>query len=574
MPSFFEKNLYVLQQRYPQAARILQQIAHYPPAPCEPSSSGVPNIPQPAEQIVLLGVGYDDLLLRLWNTLQPRHFVIIEKEFHTLYHIFHQFDLTSLLTDHHVFWVFAASRHELEPQIEYVKTSLAAHGFQLVKNPSIPPQDQPYYAMIHQELKRIIERESFHLKARLSRGPMIQRNLITNLPLLVHSYSLDTVINLFPNIPAIITAAGPSLDHNVHELKNASSKALILSVDTAVRTLHNHGIEPHIVVTSDPSPENAKHLQDIKIPSHTAFAFSADTYYTIPKQYAHLPHRIGILDNSSRLSYWVREHGGYHTLMERPLHVAETAIRLALLMGCNPILFTGLDLALTHSQGKTHSQGSALSSSIQSLTEKEAIITSPEGHSVKHAITHVQDYQGNPIPTLYSFKVYLERLHSLIEETPHIDWIDATEGGAKIEGTRSATLHEVLDSLPTKNEFFMQRLENLTPHSNLFLKKMIYDVQEGVSELQKLQEKIARIVYHEFNEQKARNLWEDFLGKKAIRAFLDHAVFSFQLEPPIERIAQHQRKDFLITRLTKVHEILQMFFPLWQQGLQELSDHA
>ena len=43
------------------------------------------------------------------------------------------------------------------------------------------------------------------------------------------------------DVPAIIVAAGPSLNKNVQELKQAKGKALILVVDAALRAVVNTG---------------------------------------------------------------------------------------------------------------------------------------------------------------------------------------------------------------------------------------------------------------------------------------------------------------------------------------------
>lgn len=53
------------------------------------------------------------------------------------------------------------------------------------------------------------------------------------------------------DVPAIIVAAGPSLNKNVQELKRAKGKALILVVDAALRAVVNAGITPDLGITID-----------------------------------------------------------------------------------------------------------------------------------------------------------------------------------------------------------------------------------------------------------------------------------------------------------------------------------
>ena len=87
-------------------------------------------------------------------------------------------------------------------------------------------------------------------------GRNMTKNAANNLLDCVKQYSVYNLKEEFDKldkskIPAIIVAAGPSLDKNINDLKKAKGKAFIIAVDTALKPLANAGILPDIAVTVD-----------------------------------------------------------------------------------------------------------------------------------------------------------------------------------------------------------------------------------------------------------------------------------------------------------------------------------
>jgi len=66
---------------------------------------------------------------------------------------------------------------------------------------------------------------------------------------------LKYLINTIPyrNMPFILVAAGPSLDKNLHLLKNYQDKSIIVCNDVILFGLYQEGIKPDFVVLIDPS---------------------------------------------------------------------------------------------------------------------------------------------------------------------------------------------------------------------------------------------------------------------------------------------------------------------------------
>ena len=105
--------------------------------------------------------------------------------------------------------------------------------------------------------------------------------------------------------------------------------------------------------------------------------------------------------------------------------VATTGLDLAIKMGCNPIVFVGQDLAFT--DNKTHSSAT-FSKEISSI----------------HNLREIDDIYGDTIYTSKNLYIYLRWIQKRIAEEKGIEFIDATEGGAKIKGTKVMRLEQVV----------------------------------------------------------------------------------------------------------------------------------
>lgn len=55
----------------------------------------------------------------------------------------------------------------------------------------------------------------------------------------------------FEGMPAILIAAGPSLDNNIEKLKQIKDSVFIMAVDTALNTVLKHDIIPDMTISVD-----------------------------------------------------------------------------------------------------------------------------------------------------------------------------------------------------------------------------------------------------------------------------------------------------------------------------------
>lgn len=282
----------------------------------------------------------------------------------------------------------------------------------------------------------------FDLMIRSGRG--IQENLWRNLPAIARSAGIEQTRGAWRGKPAIVVAAGPSLDKNVDQLAHASESCLIIVVDTALRTILSRGISPHMVVSTDASELNLKHFEDLTPPKETILAFDPELYWAIPSRwsgnllYANL--------EKSAYTRWIERVCGPYGYMAKGISVGHTAFYLAREMGADPIILVGLDLAFDAAGGKTHASDAALHRAYAPIPSGARQVDLSERHAsgpMQESVVWVPGALGGQVPTSHVMALYLRQFAEDARQTT-ARVIDATEGGAYIDGTEIHPLDDAL----------------------------------------------------------------------------------------------------------------------------------
>lgn len=230
------------------------------------------------------------------------------------------------------------------------------------------------------------------------------------------------------DIPAIIVSAGPSLDKNVHLLKEAKGKAFIIAVDASIRTVMQAGVQPDLLCSVDPnSPERFFSGLDLK---DVCWACNQWTNMNLLDTYAeHILYFGSFGDTWNDI---LKQNLGYEfPNVVSGGSVSTEAFMIALQMGFKNIVLIGQDLAFTG--GVSHTKGIE-----DALGDNDSYIKSRQ-------IVEVEDINGERLQTDYQmwfYKQWFEKVIRIYKDKIYV--IDATEGGARIEGAEIKSLEEVI----------------------------------------------------------------------------------------------------------------------------------
>jgi hypothetical protein len=165
---------------------------------------------------------------------------------------------------------------------------------------------------------------------------------------------VDLLTDIFQGRPAIVVAAGPSLDRNVHDLAPVLDRAVVIACDTAARPLINLGVEPDFIVATDGSRANAAHLSSL--PSSRSWLVAEGGLH--PSAFVHSDGRTFFFRVANHEPWpWLRGVGLDCGVLGTWGSVATSAFSLALSLGCSPIVFAGADFAFT--DGRPYCRGTS-----------------------------------------------------------------------------------------------------------------------------------------------------------------------------------------------------------------------
>jgi hypothetical protein len=219
------------------------------------------------------------------------------------------------------------------------------NGFTLLVDPALERNLQPSVVEALRIIKRLLFGARANAAAQKEFAPRYLLNTLRNLPALLAGQDVRALTDRYRGVPAVVAAAGPSLDGIIAELGAVKGRALLVAVDTALRPLLVHGVAPHLVVGLDPSDLNARHYH--------LLADCPDTW---------LVAESGLDRSATRefdgRTYWYRvaRHHPWPFYNEVGIEVGylevwgsvlTAAFQTAVLAGCDPIVFVGADLAFT-----------------------------------------------------------------------------------------------------------------------------------------------------------------------------------------------------------------------------------
>jgi hypothetical protein len=308
-------------------------------------------------------------------------------------------------------------------------------------------------------------------------------NFVSNIPHMLRSCEAQDLNNKFYNKPVIIVSAGPSLNKNVRMLKEARGKAVIICVGTALKVLLKEGIYPDIIATLDGSIKNHYHFENLdykKIP----LLYFPIAYPEILNNHegvkiltiSSLPYLGETLFNLLKDIKYLKAGGS----------IAHLAFSFAREIGANPIVFVGQDLAYgekmqTHAKGTSFDEGKILHKS--KLYKENQLL--------------IEDINGNEVLTDQVFYAFLRWFESEIEnDITSTIYIDATEGGAKIKGTKIMTLKETIEEY-MRNEIDIAKVlfgneSKQLIGDKVYVKKIITELKDIVNGLNILENEFDR----------------------------------------------------------------------------------
>lgn len=348
----------------------------------------------------------------------------------------HHFDITELL-EHPSFVIYLPGHHK-ETYYAMMSEKIAD-----INKANLYLAVTPFYALeqdFYEACNSMRDYLAADANTRIKMGEHDALNFLRTLKGLSTNSSLFHLKETFQDtdIPAIIVAAGPSLQKNAELLREVYDKALIIAVDRAVPTLAGLNIKPHMTATVDA----------VKAPVFLESDFVKDLpvlFYAMGNratQDAHEGHLIyfGVggtfygIDGLDELLMPYGNVGG---------SVATAIFTCLEQIGFQNIILIGQDLAYD-AEFHTHADGS---------------VRNPEWHDLEE----VDGIDGGKVMSRFDWVNFIRFYEQEIIAHPEVNVVDATEGGAFIRGSKVMTFREAIDIYCVNTCNVATRLQSLPP---------------------------------------------------------------------------------------------------------------
>lgn len=235
--------------------------------------------------------------------------------------------------------------------------------------------------------------------------------------------NVDFIKEDFVGKDLYIVAAGPSLDNNFMQLKKVGNEGIILATGTVYKKLLNNGIKPDYIIIIDANESVYSQTEGV-MESDIPLLYLSTVYHKVPKNYKGIRYMI-CQEGYGKAESFAKGNG--YNLYKTGGSVSTTALEIGIQFGCKRVIFLGLDLAYTNKMDHA---------------SDTAYVNSTENDDLRY----VEDIHGNLVGTSKNLDIYRKWIERRIKEVEgiEIEFIDATEGGAKIEGMKIVEVKKLL----------------------------------------------------------------------------------------------------------------------------------
>jgi len=396
---------------------------------------------------VIIGIGCGHLLKAILSKKEKKHIVVVvEPCFELLNTALNNYDFSEWLKESGL--VLVSDLIGARQAIQFIDANTIIEKWLLTVEAYTTIKISIYKDFV-EEVQNTINQIQCGTGTIMAAGKEIALNDIKNVPNVIGFPGGSSLFDKFKGKPAILVNTGPSLTKNIHILKKIyeEKSALILAVGQALRVLLSYDIVPDLITTVDYGKVNITHfngLMESQVPLVALNRTHAELLdkWQGPKFIISTPYHEAYEGTSAS----ILKDKGY---LDQGGSVSHFLFSLANKMGCNPIVLTGQDLALT--DGKSHivnadSQGDVRIDSDGIIQWKVEDKRSPELDGKEHQMgfaTYVDGYFGEKVLTNIGLKSFITSFVHMIKAMPEVEVIDATQGGARIEGAKQMSLKKV-----------------------------------------------------------------------------------------------------------------------------------
>jgi hypothetical protein len=489
-----------LELRYPQLLFLLSTCQASPLSSSHIDASEricnfAQNVKVNRSELILL-IGLDDpgyfLSLTEWLKNHPQsHFLVFEEKLEAIAAFLQQPEAQDVLQHPQIHLRYILEHADL---IQGLKEAVKEYPAERVWIEVTPSYEKKY---CRDELSLTIFRHATIASALFNEDVyyhLLFRNLLSNFNRLHECFYADALKGSFKNIPAIVCGAGPSLSAHIPYLKELGSKALLIGGGSTLAALSSQGVHPHIGLALDPNPEEYDRLKanyDFEVPILFGSRVAASIFRTLNSPLGYMrTFSGGFAEQALEEKMGLDEESFFQGVSQEGLSVTVMCVAVAIRLGCNPIILSGVDLAYTG--GKRYADGVVQDASIQ-LDELHKETKTSERLLLR------ENRHGDPVYTTVKWIMEAQAIEDFIHLHPEVKVYDSIETGLGFKSCEYRALpeliqQELLQEYDLKG-YVHQRISSL-PHFREKKEQVALFVQELKASVERSLEIVCTLLKH------------------------------------------------------------------------------
>lgn len=446
----FEQNLIYLKEMYPNLLNAVLNDTMDASYEVVPSANGMPNLkiqtgetvnylhskydPEAeaekwvanlsnngtlTDQVLLFGIGMGYFLEALLGSQEVKRITVLEPDVQAFNVLLRQRNLQTILSDDKI-KLMAVGDHELIlAELAETITKTMTGELSIIAPPVYQRLHLDKLKWLREKVQESVINDLSNLQTYEKFQKTWLENILRNIPSTVKYPSVLSLKDVLKGGNVVIVGSGPSLEIDVHYLKELKKKCFIIAAGSSIQALQHFEIDPDLVVTMDGGRANSLVFRKVDS-TRSPLVFITQTYFEVLETYHNdLAFATFVEDPVSEYLYRDHEVPRFRATAS----VTGTALQLADYMGAKQIIMLGQDLS--YPEDKFYSSG------VRHLSE------ATKSNVLKGATDWVDNVHGGknrstPVMTLTRKNIEMN-IKAL--ELKGIRVINSSRGGAVIEGT-------------------------------------------------------------------------------------------------------------------------------------------
>ena len=390
--------------------------------------------------VMLMGFGLGYAAQNLAENTDITRIDIVEPDKNIFYIALKTRDLSKLLNDKRVSLFVAMTPDEIGDVWATLIDWTTIGEFCVVDHPPTLVRFREYVERLLEKIRYLCNKSKGNLITLMYSGFEYHSHNFENLGKAFELPGVQRLFGKFVGVPAVLVAAGPSLDKNMDLLHKIKGKFPIVAVDTALRQLVTNGIKPDIVCAADSSYENSLDFVGVEDEKDVILAVEPMTH----------PDIFNVFNGQKMLMTFGGGLFPVYSEFREPVgtlvcwgSIATTVFDLVRKIGADPIIFLGLDLSFA--DGRLHARGSYSDDMLYERVNQYSSIeheTAEYINSRGKIVYNLSD--GTKVYTDKSMNIYKDWFEDQFRQTD-AEIINATEGGIVHKYVKRMTFSETIE---------------------------------------------------------------------------------------------------------------------------------